>query len=77
MRLTEDKIRRLAENLHDGLEQQGLLEYKDARGAKPGAGISTSHDWRLRGTDHGEVRNDQRAERLGPAVMSKSTQGLR
>ena len=38
MRLTEDKIRRIAESLHDGLEQQGLLEYKDARGAKPGTG---------------------------------------
>ena len=38
MRLTEDKIRRIAESLHDGLEQQGLLEYKDARGSKPGTG---------------------------------------
>jgi hypothetical protein len=38
MRLTEDKIRRLAEQLHDGLAQQGLLEYKDPRGAKPGSG---------------------------------------
>jgi hypothetical protein len=38
MRLTEDKIRRIAENLHDGLERQGLLEYKDPRGAKSGSG---------------------------------------
>jgi hypothetical protein len=38
MRLTEDKIRRIAENLHDGLEQQGVLEYKDPRGSKPGTG---------------------------------------
>jgi hypothetical protein len=38
MRLTEDKIRRLAESLHDGLEQRGLLAYKDAPGAKPGTG---------------------------------------
>jgi len=38
MRLTEDKIRRIAESLHDGLEQQGILEYKDARGSKPGTG---------------------------------------
>jgi len=38
MRLTEDKIRRIAESLHDGLEQQGMLEYKDVRGAKPGTG---------------------------------------
>ena len=38
MRLTEDKIRRVAENLHDGLEQRGLLAYKDPPGAKPGAG---------------------------------------
>ncbi len=38
MRLTEDKIRRLAERLHDELEQRGLLAYKDSRGSKPGAG---------------------------------------
>jgi hypothetical protein len=38
MRLTEDKIRRVAENLHDGLEQRGLLAYKDVPGTKPGAG---------------------------------------
>ena len=38
MRLTEDKVRRIAENLHDGLERQGLLEYRDPRGAKPGSG---------------------------------------
>ena len=38
MRLTEDKVRRIAESLHDGLEQQGILEYKDARGSKPGTG---------------------------------------
>jgi len=38
MRLSEDKVRRLAEHLHDGLERQGLLEYKDARAAKPGTG---------------------------------------
>ncbi|HEU5097772.1 MAG TPA: DUF507 family protein [Roseiflexaceae bacterium] len=38
MRLSEDKIRRIAEQLHDGLEQGGLLEYKDPRGAKPGSG---------------------------------------
>jgi hypothetical protein len=38
MRLSEDKVRRLAEQLHDGLERQGLLEYKDPRGAKPGSG---------------------------------------
>ncbi len=38
MRLTEDKIRRIAENLHDGLEQRGLLSYKDRPGLKRGAG---------------------------------------
>ena len=38
MRLSEDKVRRLAEHLHDGLEQQAILEYKDPRGSKPGAG---------------------------------------
>ena len=38
MRLTEDKVRRLAERLHDELEQRGLLAYKEARGSKPGTG---------------------------------------
>jgi hypothetical protein len=38
MRLSEDKIRRIAENLHDGLEQRGLLAYKEAPGSKPGVG---------------------------------------
>ena len=38
MRLTEDKIRRIAERLHDELAQQGLLAYKEASGARPGEG---------------------------------------
>ncbi len=38
MRLSEDKVRRIAERLHDELEQRGLLAYKDPRGAKLGAG---------------------------------------
>ena len=37
MRLSEDKIRRIAERLHDELEQRGLVAYKDPRGATPGA----------------------------------------
>lgn len=38
MRLSEDKVRRIAERLHDELAQRNLLEYKDARGSKPGVG---------------------------------------
>jgi hypothetical protein len=38
VRLTEDKIRRIAERLHDELEQHGLLAYKDPRGSRPGEG---------------------------------------
>lgn len=38
MRLNEDKVRRIAERLHDELEQRGLLGYKDPRGSKPGTG---------------------------------------
>lgn len=38
MRLTEDKIRRIAERLHDELEQRELLAYKEAPGVKPGTG---------------------------------------
>ena len=38
MRLSEDKIRRIAEHLHDGLAQRGLLAYKEPAGAKPGGG---------------------------------------
>jgi hypothetical protein len=38
MRLSEDKIRRVAERLHDELAQHGLLAYKEAPGARPGEG---------------------------------------
>jgi hypothetical protein len=38
MRLNEDKIRRIAERLHDELEQRGLLAYKEQRGLKAGEG---------------------------------------
>lgn len=38
MRLSEDKIRRVAERLHDELAQRGLLEYREAPGNKAGAG---------------------------------------
>ena len=38
MRLSEDKVRRIAERLHDELEQRGLLAYKDPRGSKAGTG---------------------------------------
>jgi hypothetical protein len=38
MRLSEDKIRRIAERLHDELAQRGLLEYREAPGNKAGAG---------------------------------------
>lgn len=38
MRLSEDKIRRLAERLHDEMEQRDLLAYKDPAGAKRGVG---------------------------------------
>ncbi len=38
MRLSEDKVRRIAERLHDELEQRSLLAYKDQAGAKRGVG---------------------------------------
>jgi hypothetical protein len=38
MRLTEDKIRRIAERLHDELAQRGLLAYKEPPGARAGEG---------------------------------------
>lgn len=38
MRLSEDKIRRIAERLHDELAQKGLLEYREVPGAKVGVG---------------------------------------
>lgn len=38
MRLNEDKVRRIAERLHDELEQRGLLAYKEPRGAKHSEG---------------------------------------
>lgn len=38
MRLSEDKVRRIAERLHDELEQRDLLAYKDDPRLKRGAG---------------------------------------
>ena len=38
MRLSEDKIRRIAERVHDELAQKGLVAYQDPRGTKPGVG---------------------------------------
>lgn len=38
MRLSEDKIRRIAERLHDELEQRELLAYKDPKAVKAGTG---------------------------------------
>jgi len=38
MRLSEDKVRRIAERLHDELAQRGLLDYQESRGAKAGVG---------------------------------------
>ena len=38
MRLSEDKIRRVAERLHDELAQRGMLGYKERAGSKPGSG---------------------------------------
>ena len=38
MRLSEDKIRRIAERLQDELAQQGMLEYREAAGSKAGVG---------------------------------------
>lgn len=38
MRLTEDKVRRIAERLHDELEGRGLLAYKEAPGSRSGEG---------------------------------------
>lgn len=35
MRLTEEKIYRIAERLHDELEERDLLIYKDAAGVHP------------------------------------------
>ncbi len=38
MRISEDKVRRIAERLNDELEQRGLLSYKDAAGMRRGEG---------------------------------------
>lgn len=38
MRLSEDKVRRIAERLHDELASRGLLSYKEARGIKVAEG---------------------------------------
>jgi hypothetical protein len=38
MRLSEDKVRRIAERLHDELEERQLVSYKEVTGAKRGEG---------------------------------------
>lgn len=38
MRLSEDKVRRIAERLHDELAQRNLVEYREAPGNRAGAG---------------------------------------
>ncbi len=38
MRLTEDKVRRIAERLHDELQQREMVSYKEPKGAKRGEG---------------------------------------
>jgi hypothetical protein len=38
MRLSQDKIRRIAERLHDELEQREVVVYKDPPGLKRGEG---------------------------------------
>jgi hypothetical protein len=37
MRLSEDKIRRIAERLHDELAERGLVAYRDPRISRPTA----------------------------------------
>jgi hypothetical protein len=38
MRLSENKIRRIAERLHDELAERGVLNYKEPAGARLGTG---------------------------------------
>jgi len=38
MRLSENKVRNIAERLHDELAERELLAYKETRGQKPGTG---------------------------------------
>ncbi len=38
MRLSEDKVRRIAERLHDELEKRGLLAYKERTSSRRGEG---------------------------------------
>lgn len=67
MRLSEDKVRRLAERIHDELEQRGLLSYKEARGVKPGEGraarVKAIYDFLLEDL-HKEEEIDAEVERI-------------
>jgi hypothetical protein len=38
MRLSQDKIRQLAEKLHDDMATRGMLAYRDKAGSKAGVG---------------------------------------
>lgn len=78
MRLSEDKVRRIAERLHDELEQRGLLSYKDARGSKPGEGraarVKQVYDFIIADLKQ-EEEIDAEVERV-LATYSRAIQGM-
>jgi hypothetical protein len=67
MRLSEDKIRRVAERLHDELATRGLLTYQDAHGQKPGQGraarVKEIYDWIIADLQQ-EAEIDAEVERI-------------
>lgn len=67
MRLSDDKIRRLAERLHDELEQRGLVSYKEARGQKQSEGraarVKAIYDF-ITADLHREEEIDAEVERI-------------
>lgn len=77
MRLTEDKVRRIAERLHDELAERGLLAYKESLGVRPGAGraarVKAIYEF-IVGDLRGEEEIDAEVERI-LATYSREIKG--
>lgn len=77
MRLSEDKIRRVAERLHDELEQRGMLAYKEPSGVKAGVGraarVKAIYEFIVRDLER-EAEVDAEVERI-LATYSRELKG--
>jgi hypothetical protein len=76
MRLSEDKVRVIAERLHDELAQRGLLAYKETPGQKPGAGraarVKQIYDFII-----GDLRKEEEIDAEVERILASYSRELR